>query len=91
MVPTENSINSVQTCRRIVDFADEHKLVINPAAGYTYYVKNYHESGRCPCDSKRLECPCPEAISDVEKNGCCKCRLFWRDLKTFKESHLKEG
>ena len=79
------------TSRQIVDFAQEHGLVIHPAVGYTYYVKNYLEAGRCPCDADRPTCPCPESIEETRELGSCKCKLLWRDYQTFKESHLKEG
>lgn len=78
--------------RQICDFARDHNLVINPGCGFDYYINAYYESGgRCPCDATRVECPCPESIDEVKKNGACKCRLFWRDLDTYKASHLKEG
>jgi ferredoxin-thioredoxin reductase catalytic subunit len=77
--------------RQVLDFARDNKLIIHPGRGFDYYVDNYFECGQhCPCDPKRLSCPCPESIHEVEKNGWCKCRLFWRDYDTYKESHVKE-
>lgn len=78
--------------RQILDFARDNKLIIHPGRGFDYYVDIYFESGQhCPCDPKRLSCPCSESIQEVENNGWCKCRLFWRDYDTYKESHVKEG
>ncbi len=75
--------------RELLDFARDNKLVIHPGVGFDYYIKNYFEAGRCPCDKDRPSCPCPEAVKECKENGWCKCRLFWRDLDTYKESHVK--
>ncbi len=73
----------------ILDFAHKHRLVVNPA-GYDYYIDLFFKCNSCPCDQSRLNCPCPEAIEEVEKDGWCKCRLFWCDYKTFRENHLND-
>lgn len=73
--------------RAICDFARDNGFVIHPK-GYDYYIKNMFNG--CPCDKTRLSCPCPEAVIEVPRDGHCLCRLFWRDLDTFKESHLPE-
>lgn len=77
--------------REILDFARDNNLVIHPGVGYDYYANNFFEAGHCPCDDKRPNCPCPESIKEVKEDGWCKCRLFWRDLDTYKESHVKGG
>ena len=76
--------------RQIIDFAKEHNWVINPSKGYEIYVENILRFKHCPCDSKRPDCPCPESVSEVESKGYCRCRLYWKDLDTFK-STLKAG
>lgn len=75
--------------REILDFARDHGLVIHPGGGYEYYIDIFYKSGHCPCDKTRLSCPCPESIEEVASDGWCKCHLFWRDLDTYKESHVK--
>ena len=77
--------------REVLDFARDNKLVIHPGRGFDYYINNFYEAGHCPCDASRLDCPCFEAIEECYKDGWCKCRLFWRDLDTYKNSHVKEG
>lgn len=78
--------------RQILDFARDHGLVIHPGRGFEYWVEAYYASGNhCPCDKDRPECPCPESVDEVREKGWCKCRLYWRDLDTYKESHVKEG
>jgi hypothetical protein len=76
--------------RKILDFARDNNLIIHPGRGFDYYVDGYNEFGHCPCDKNRLECPCPESVEEVNLNGWCKCRLFWRDYDTYKNSHVKE-
>ena len=76
--------------REILDFARDHNMVINPGRGYDYYVDSFYKFKACPCDATRLECPCPDAVEEVKKDGWCKCRLFWRNHDTFKNSHVPE-
>lgn len=76
--------------RAILDFARDHKLLIHPGVGYAYYVESFLKSNACVCDPHRLECPCKEAPEEVARDGWCKCRLFWRDFDTFKESHVPD-
>jgi len=76
--------------RQVLDFARDNNLVIHPGGGFEYYIKNFFELGHCPCAKERLDCPCLESIEEVRVDGWCKCRLFWRDLDTYKESHVKE-
>ncbi len=76
----------------IVAWAKEHNLVINPSKGYELYIRQFFEFGRCPCDKtgKRTKCPCPESLEDVKERGWCLCRLYYRDLETFRKT-LKGG
>ncbi len=74
--------------RRILDWARDHGMIIHPASGYSYYVDGYQHFGCCPCDKNRPGCPCPESITEVKEQGHCKCRLFWRDLDTFKHKFI---
>jgi len=76
--------------REILDFARDNGLVIHPGKGYDYYIDNFFASGHCPCDKDRPDCPCPESVNEVKEEGWCKCRLFWRDLDTYKNSHVPE-
>ncbi len=76
--------------REICDFARDNGLVIHPGRGFDYYIEGYFKFGQCPCDNSRPACPCAEAIEECKKDGWCKCRLFWRDLDTYKKSHIAE-
>ncbi len=74
--------------REYCTFAHEHKFVIHPK-GFDYYLKSFLEAGRCPCDPKRMNCPCDEAVAEVTVNGHCLCRLFWRSYQDFVEQMFK--
>lgn len=76
--------------RAIVNWAIVHKMAINPT-GCGYYVESFNMFNACPCDRTRKVCPCPESIEEVQKDGHCLCRLFWRDLETFKQLMMKEA
>jgi len=50
-------------------------------------TQNYNEHGSyyCPCKQsepldpeKDVCCPCPAADAEVQKDGCCFCRLFFK-------------
>lgn len=88
--PNTHGMNYLRRCRLVLDFARDHNLVINPGKGYDYYIEGFLQFGRCPCDPKRLECPCSNAIEDVQQKGHCLCNLFWKDLDTYKNSCVPE-
>ena len=73
---------------RILDFARDNGLVIRPSMGYDYYIESFLMFGCCPCDEDRKQCPCPESLEDIKRDGHCLCTLFWRDHDTFKEKFL---
>lgn len=70
--------------RLIIDWAKMNDWVINPSKGMEIYVENILKFGYCPCDPKRPDCPCPESAIEVERKGHCLCRLYWKDLDTFR-------
>ena len=77
----------VQKRREICDFARDNNLVIHPG-GYGYYIDSFLMFHYCSCAPERKNCPCPEAIEEVAKNGHCRCNLFWRSLDDFKKEML---
>lgn len=78
-----------QMSLEIVNFAIQNHFAISPM-GIDYFIEKFLKFNHCVCDAGRLACPCPESIEEVAQNGRCKCRLFWKDLKTFREIHWKE-
>ena len=68
--------------REYCEFAQKYKFVIHPK-GFDYFLRNYLESGCCPCDPQRKSCPCGQAAREVIQNGHCLCRLFWRSYQDF--------
>ena len=88
--PTKPKINNkalVGKYREIIHFACDNSLIINPN-GYGYYIEGYFIFGHCPCDKKRLDCPCQESLEEIKTAGKCKCQLFWRDYETFVKEKL---
>lgn len=70
----------------VLDWAEDHGFIINPSKGYDHYVQYTQKYGACPCDGARTHCPCPESIKEVQEQGFCLCRLYWRDFATFKKT-----
>ncbi len=70
----------------VIDWAEEHNLVINPSKGMETAIESFAKFGYCPCDpsKSRTNCPCQESLSDIKEVGHCICRLFWKDLNTFR-------
>jgi hypothetical protein len=75
---------------KLISFAQENHLVINPV-GYEYYAMAFNEFHHCPCDKKRLSCPCDLALAEIEKDGHCTCQLYWRNYKVYIAKKLQEG
>lgn len=74
----------------MLKFARENNCIITPV-GWAYYIKNYIESGRCPCDPARRICPCEQAKGELHELGHCLCTLFWRSYDTYQEQKYKEA
>lgn len=72
--------------------AQDHGYVLNPEPSRVEKVvglmtDNLAATGRkfCPCKqshpldpTKDVICPCPEWQADIERNGHCFCRLFFK-------------
>ncbi|MFH0712376.1 MAG: hypothetical protein V2A55_00740 [Candidatus Jorgensenbacteria bacterium] len=70
-------------------FAQENKLLINPA-GMEYYLEGFARFQACPCDTKRPACPCSQALEEIQKEGHCLCRLFWKDYQAYLKEYYYE-
>jgi len=83
--------------KRLKTFASEKGWILNPDEERVKKVvglmtSNYEDHGDyyCPCkqsgDAPRIGndviCPCPEAAAEVEQDGHCYCRLFYRPGRT---------
>lgn len=78
--------------KRVRNIAKEKGYVLNPDEERMQKVvglmtMNYNEFNKyyCPCKQshpldpdKDVQCPCPELPNEVEKDGYCFCRLFYR-------------
>lgn len=75
--------------RAVIEFAQEHGLIINPAKGFEPILEGFLEFGFCPCDPKRerTNCPCHLALQDIEEKGHCLCKMFWNNMDQFKKAY----
>lgn len=72
----------------IVQHAAKHNLLINPGSGYGYALDQIRKFNHCPCDASREHCPCEQSLEEVQRQGHCKCHLYWRDLQTWTDEQL---
>ncbi len=77
---------------RVRKVGEELRYVLNPDLARTLKVatllaKNFAEHGKyyCPCKQSHpldpqedVVCPCPTVHDEVEKDGHCFCRLFYK-------------
>jgi len=70
----------VELRKRVRKHLREHKdMTLNPHRDNEHFMKNCASlGGRCPCSDTRPQCPCPESVDEVRKNGQCLCGLFVR-------------
>jgi len=61
---------------RIRKFAMGHDLLLADPQSLEAHIAKYLELGHCPCVESRKECPCSEALHDIEKSGRCACGIF---------------
>ncbi len=63
-------------------FVLDNKLGIHPKriiiGGIPYMAEIFLLNHHCPCKIDRLECPCKEALDEIDNYGFCECRLFIR-------------
>lgn len=85
--PTEEA-PSKRVGKRIVQFAMEHNLTINPTIGYAYFAQSLILLGNCACVPERKKCPCDEALEDIEKLGHCRCALLYKSLEVFRDQYF---
>lgn len=61
------------------NFMLENHIGINSRHGLFEWAKIIarKNNGKCPCNPKtRLECPCIQAIPEINQTGFCACKLF---------------
>ena len=62
--------------RKILAFCKAHDFYVHPAKDLDNHVKRVIEIG-CPCDSRRRECPCEQAVEEIEQGrGACACTIL---------------
>lgn len=73
---------------KVVVTAEDNGWDLNPNGKYVDFLvtglegnKNRHGEPYCPCSisrEKSMICPCGTAAEDIEKDGQCNCRLFYK-------------
>ncbi|MDY6834811.1 MAG: hypothetical protein SVY53_08465 [Chloroflexota bacterium] len=60
----------------ISTFAEQHGLMIHPKKDVNSWATKVVSAKGCPCVAERLDCPCDEALGDIDKAGVCRCLLL---------------
>ena len=68
-----------QVSESIESFARNNHLQIHPGKTATKWAALVIKEHGCPCVPNRDTCPCPEALTDIAAENCCRCRLFVND------------
>jgi len=65
---------------KMEQFASDNELVIHPnrvkQGGIPHMADIFLLNHHCPCKPDRHECPCAEALSEVQLVGYCEGRLY---------------
>ena len=62
-------------------YARRHILVLPQEDCLTAHAVRYVELGHCPCDERRPNCPCGEALDDIDTMGRCECGVLIDPIK----------
>lgn len=65
---------------KVIKFARDNKCLITPV-GMSYSLEGFAMFQACPCDTKRLTCPCEQSLEEIKRDGHCLCRLFFGIIK----------
>ena len=81
--------SSAEVATDIDAFARLHHLHIQPGKTPESWAEIVVRMKGCPCEPERLNCPCADALDDIEQEGTCRCNLFANDnfmelLKNFR-------
>ena len=87
-VPAAHPRPFSQLARGMIEHAVKHGFVLSPF-GFGNYIDNVNEFHCCPCAPDRKCCPCPESVAEVNEKGCCLCRLFYKNYRTFLDLRMK--
>ncbi len=62
--------------RELREFAKSNGLVVANSDCLARHAQRFLELGRCPCVEGRTECPCSDALADLERLGRCECGIL---------------
>ena len=67
-------MSAEETKRRILAFCAQHDFHLHPAKDLNDHIRRFIETGGCPCDPRRKECPCEQAFMEITQGrGACAC------------------
>ncbi len=73
---TTNSKAVEDVIRELKEFAKSNGLVVANSDCLVRHAQSVLELGRCPCVDDRTECPCGDALADIERLGRCECGIL---------------
>lgn len=82
-MPTEDKAAELK------EFARKNNLAIHPKRSFDKWGWLVTQLGRCPCDTKRLHCPCKEVLVEIVERGYCLCKFFMS--KEYFEKFVRRG
>jgi len=71
--------SAAEVAADITELARLHGLHIQPGKTPESWAEVVVKVRGCPCEPERLNCPCEEALKDIEQEGTCRCNLFAND------------
>lgn len=60
----------------LAEFAEARGLLLPDPECLKAHAEKYVALGHCPCVESRPDCPCDEAMNDVERMGRCECGIL---------------
>ncbi|GAI43674.1 unnamed protein product [marine sediment metagenome] len=89
----EKSVGEAERIKKnILTFCKAHDFFVHPAKNLDDHVERVIEIGCCPCDPRRKECPCEQAVEEIEQGrGICCCSIICSEAYLREWHYIEEG